>query len=76
MTGSEMMVEVMKRMAEQGEPDAVLVVWADPSGCVNLKTNCANTHTIGLGVYAAATALVQLIQNPEEITRTGGNKVN
>jgi hypothetical protein len=66
-----MLVEVLKRFAVQGEPGAVLAVWTDPSGCVNVRSNCVDTHSIGLGVYAAASALLRIIKNPEESTRAG-----
>jgi hypothetical protein len=76
MSGSDMLVEVLKRFAVQGEPKAILAVWTDPNGCVNFKTNCANTHTVGMGVYVAVEALIEIIKNPQEITRAGPEDAN
>jgi hypothetical protein len=69
MTGTEMLAEVIGRFEAQGEPRAMLVIWTDNEGCVNMKSNCENTHTAGMGIYAAATALFKIIREPEEITR-------
>ena len=71
-----MLVEVLRKLEVQGEPQAMLTVWTDNNGCVNVKSNCAHTHTIGMGVYAAAFALVRLLQNPEETTKPPKTKPN
>lgn len=76
MTGTETLAKVISRFGIQGEPRALLVVWTDNNGCVNLKTNCENTHAIGMGIYVAAAALISIIRTPEEITQTKADDPN
>lgn len=66
MTGTEMLINVMEKFGQHGEPEAVLVVWTDTSGDVCIKTNCGHTHTVGMAEYAKTFALQILLQQPDE----------
>jgi hypothetical protein len=70
MKADEMLSDIVRRIAVQGEPRAILVVWTDPSGCVNIKSSGSYTETIGMAVYAHSSALTALLKNPEEPTIT------
>ena len=60
-----MLVEVMSRWGEHGEPTAVLIVYTDTAGDVWMKTNCAHTHAIGMAEYAKHNVLMALLSSEE-----------
>ena len=66
MTGTEMLINVMEKFGQHGEPEAVLVVWTDTNGDVCIKSNCGHTHTVGMAEYAKHFALQVLFQPDEE----------
>lgn len=68
MTGTETLINVMEKFGQYGEPEAVLIVWTDTNGDVCIKTNCANTHTVGMAEYAKTFALKILLTPEEEET--------
>jgi hypothetical protein len=51
-TGTEMLMKILSRFGEHGEPLAMLVVYTDVNGDVWMKSNCTHTHAIGLATYA------------------------
>lgn len=65
MRGTELLAEVMGRFRDQGEPDAVMVVWAG-NGDVCIKSNCVHTHTVGLARFAEAKAMTAILSQSEE----------
>ena len=65
MNGTEMLINVLEKFGQHGEPEAVLLVWTDTNGDVWIKTNCANTHTVGMARYAEAFAL-QILLAPDD----------
>lgn len=62
-TGSEILFNTLESLSE-GEATAMLVVWADENGTLNMRTSCANSHAIGLAEYAKHN-LLQGILNGE-----------
>jgi hypothetical protein len=54
----------MGRFRDQGEPEAVMVVWA-ANGDVCVKTNCVHTHAIGLARFAEAKAMAAILSQSE-----------
>jgi len=64
MTGSDLMIEVMGRFNE-GEPQAVMVVWTDENGDVCCKTNCSHTQSIGMAEYAKALAISAIMESKQ-----------
>ena len=60
--GTEMLMKIMSRFGEHGEPLAMLVVYTDVNGDVWMKTNCVLTHAIGLAAYAQTNVLNTLMQ--------------
>ena len=51
--GSDMLMKIMERFGEYGEPLAMLVVYTDVNGDVWMKTNCVHSHALGLAEYAS-----------------------
>jgi len=50
-TGTELLIEVMENFSA-AEPTAAMIVWTDEDGNINMKTNCLNSHSLGLAVFA------------------------
>lgn len=65
-SGTEMLVKIMSRFGEHGEPLAMLVVYTDTNGDVWMKTNCTHTHAIGLATYAQANIIAAVVGQKEE----------
>lgn len=63
--GTEMLMTIMERFGEFGEPLAMLIVYTDINGDVWMKTNCTNTHAAGLAAYAQANVLRAILNQPE-----------
>jgi hypothetical protein len=66
MTGTEMLIDVMSKFGEHGEPIAVMVVWTDENGDICIKTNCVHSHTVGMAEYAKHFALATILNSKEE----------
>lgn len=64
MSGTEMLMEVLGRFGEEGEPLAMLVVYTDVNGDVAMKTNCTHTHAVGLATYAQHNVLTAMMEHP------------
>jgi hypothetical protein len=63
--GTDMLMKILERFGEHGEPLAVLVVYTDVNGDVWMKTNCVHTHAIGLADYAKHNVLQAMIKVDE-----------
>lgn len=64
-SGTEMLMKIMTRFGEHGEPLAMLVVYTDVNGDVWMKTNCTHTHAIGLATYAQQNVLAVVLAQGE-----------
>jgi hypothetical protein len=51
--GTDILIKILERFGMYGEPLAMLVVYTDVNGDVWMKTNCVNTHALGLAEYAS-----------------------
>jgi hypothetical protein len=65
MKGSEMLMAIMGRFGDHGEPLAMLVVYTDINGDVWMKTNCTHTHAVGLATYAQQNILNAMLKQEE-----------
>ena len=54
-------MSIMERFGEEGEPLAMVVVYTDVNGDVVTRSNCVNTHSVGLMEYAKHNALVNIL---------------
>jgi hypothetical protein len=62
--GTEMLMTVLERFGEFGEPLAMLIVYTDVNGDVWMKTNCTHTHAVGLATYAKENILTAMMNEP------------
>lgn len=60
--GTEMLMAILERFGEHGEPLSMLVVYTDVNGDVWMKTNCTHTHAIGLATYAQQNVVNAMMQ--------------
>lgn len=66
MTGTDLLMAVLERFRDYGEPEDVIVVYADAEGKVRMKTNCSATRSLGLATYASAELQDIIVQNRAE----------
>jgi hypothetical protein len=62
---SEILMDLLQRFSQQGEPTAFLIVYTTPDD-VYVRANAPQTHTIGMAEYAKHRALKVMLDDTEE----------
>lgn len=59
-TATEVLIDTMNSL-QSSEATAILIVWTDENGNLNVRTSCVSSHAIGLARYAEAYLLNSIL---------------